>query len=287
MNTTRKFLLPVIFVMLVLIMTSCSPTESQDSNPPVALKLATTTSVDDSGLLAYLAPYLEEQENITLDILAQGSGQAIKTAEDGNCDVLIAHSPAAETEFVDSGFGIDREQFMYNYFVIVGPKSDPAGVTNAADAAQAFSSIYETFETDPACIFYSRDDQSGTDTKEKGLWKAADIDVDEMPVDFYNRTGKGMLDTLIMADNTDGYTLTDKSTFLANADKLENLEILLEKSDKLKNVYSVTLINPEKYPDLEHEAAKRFHDWLLLPSTQELISKYGQDKYGESLFFVG
>lgn len=285
MKKTHHFLLPVMIVVLMctLTLTSCGKSQTKD---PVTLKLATTTSVDDSGLLAYLAPYLLEEENITLDILAQGSGQAIKTATDGNCDILIAHSPAAEKDFVDSGFGIDRQQFMYNYFVIVGPKSDPANVKGASDAAAAFTGIYETYDTNPTCTFYSRDDQSGTDTKEKGLWSTAGFDVNTFSPDFYLRVGKGMLDTLMMANNTDGYTLTDKATFLANAGKLPNLEILMEESEQLINKYSVTLINPEKYPDLQHDAAKRFHDWLLLSSTQELIAKYGQEKYGEALFFV-
>lgn len=252
----------------------------------VTLRLATTTSVNDSGLLDYLAPYLKAEENITLDILAQGSGQAIKTAQDGNCDVLIAHSPAAEQQFVDDGYGIDRQQFMYNYFAIAGPTADPAGVSAASGASAAFAGIYETFKSDPACVFYSRDDSSGTDTKEKALWKSAGVNVDDLPAAFYNRTGKGMLDTLVMADGTDGYTLTDKATFLANADKLQHLSLLFEKNDELINLYSVTLINPQKYPDLQHEAARRFHDWLLSPSTQKLIAEYGVAEYGEPLFFV-
>jgi len=257
-----------------------------ETMPAETLMLATTTSVNDSGLLDYLAPFLKDEENITLDVLAQGSGQAIQTAEDGNCDVLIAHSPAAEQKFVDEGYGVDRVQFMYNYFIIVGPTADPAGVSGATGASAAFAGIYDEYKTDPSCIFYSRDDASGTDTKEKGLWEKADVDVDTLPVDFYQRTGKGMLDTLVMADNTDSYTLTDKATFLANADKLTHLANLFEKNDELKNVYSVSLINPEKYPDLNHEAAKRFHDWLLLPSTQERIAEYGLDKYGQTLFFI-
>jgi len=258
-----------------------------ETYPAETLTLATTTSVNDSGLLDYLAPFLKDEENITLDVLAQGSGQAIKTAQDGNADILIAHSPAAEQQFVDDGYGIDRQQFMYNYFVIAGPTADPANVAGADGAAAAFSAIYDAYKADHFIIFYSRDDASGTDTKEKGLWDKAGIDVKTLPADFYQRTGKGMLDTLVMADNTDGYTLTDKATLLANADKLPHLKNLFEKNDELKNVYSVTLINPEKYPDLNHEAATRFHDWLLSPSTQQRIAEYGVEQYGEALFFIG
>ena len=273
----RHALLWGVIAATTLGLTACG----KKSNPDVTLILSTTTSVNDSGLLAYLAPYLKEEENITLDILAQGSGQAIKTASDGNCDVLIAHSPAAERDFVDGGTGDNRQEFMYNYFVIVGPKDDPANVAGSVSASSAFTGIYEN-GTD----FYSRDDSSGTDSKEKSLWSAAGIDTSDLPDDFYLKTGKGMLDTLIMADNTGGYTLSDKSTFLANADKLPNLTILYEKNDELKNVYSVILVNPDVYPDLQHEAAKRFHAWLSLKSTLEKIAAFGLDTYGESLFFV-
>lgn len=262
---------------------SSSSSASEEVKQAVTLKLATTTSVNDSGLLEYLKPFLKSEENISLDVLAQGSGQAIQTAKDGNCDVLIAHSPAAEKAFVDSGFGVLRQQFMYNFFAVAGPIADPAKVLTATSASAAFSKIYWKNAT---CIFYSRDDKSGTDTKEKSIWAGNGMDVATFSSDFYKKTGKGMLDTLIMANNTDGYTLTDKATFLANTDKLPFLKLLYEKNDELKNVYSVTLISKDKYPDLKYDDAKRFHDWLLKPSTQQKIADYGKAKYGEALFFV-
>ncbi len=230
-----------------------------------------------------MKPFLKSEENISLDVLAQGSGQAIQTAKDGNCDVLIAHSPAAEQAFVDSGYGVLKQQFMYNFFAVAGPVADPANVSTAPNASAAFSKIYWKNAT---CIFYSRDDKSGTDTKEKSIWAIIGMDSTTFSSDFYKKTGKGMLDTLIMANNTDGYTLTDKATFLANTDKLPFLKLLFEKSDELKNVYSVTLISKAKYPDLKYDDAKRFHDWLLKPSTQQKIADYGKVKYGEALFFV-
>lgn len=291
--------LMIVFAVITLIagiFTGCqsnagknnsSDVSSEIKKEVVTLKLATTTSVNDSGLLEYLAPYLKSEENITLDVIAQGSGQAIQTAKDGNCDVLIAHSPAAEKEFVDSGFGVEKQQFMYNYFAIAGPVADAAGVASSASASEAFKKINTKFSTDSSCVFYSRDDKSGTDTKEKGIWKNAGFDTATLSADFYKKTGKGMLDTLIMANNTNGYTLTDKATLLANKDKLSNLKLLYEKNDELKNVYSVTLISKDKYPELKHEAAKRFHDWLLKDSTQQKIAKYGVAEYNEALFFVG
>lgn len=274
----KVLILIAIAITALALLIGCKP-----KNEPVTLKLSTTTSVNDSKLLDYLKSYLKQEENITLDVLAQGSGQAIQTATDGNCDVLIAHSPTAEQAFVDSGKGVEKRQFMYNYFVIVGPNADSAGVANSASAKDAFKKINTTFMANKNCVFYSRDDKSGTDTKEKAIWKSVPLDVATFSADFYKKTGKGMLDTLIMADNTDGYTLTDKATFLANKDKLTHLKMLLEKNDELKNVYSVTLVkSSEKF-----EAAKRFHDWLLKASTQKKIAEYGKKEYGEALFFIG
>jgi tungstate transport system substrate-binding protein len=274
----KVLILIAIAITALALLIGCKP-----KNEPVTLKLSTTTSVNDSKLLDYLKPYLKQEENISLDVLAQGSGQAIQTATDGNCDVLIAHSPAAEQAFVDTGKGVEKRQFMYNYFVIVGPNADGASVAASASAKDAFKKINTAFIANKNSIFYSRDDKSGTDTKEKAIWKSASLDITTFSADFYKKTGKGMLDTLIMADNTDGYTLTDKATFLANKDKLTHLKMLLEKNDELKNVYSVTLVkSSEKF-----EAAKRFHDWLLKASTQKKIAEYGKKEYGEALFFIG
>lgn len=278
-NFKHTLLVFIIIVIMTCFATGCIQKKE------VTLRLVTTTSVNDSKLLDYLKPFLKAEENITLDVLAQGSGQAIKTAADGNCDVLIAHSEAAEQNFVKSGIGEERKQFIYNYFAIVGPTADIVGVKSADGASGAFAKIYNKFAANPNCIFYSRDDKSGTDSKEKIIWSSAGFDTTKFPTTFYKKTGKGMLDTLIMADNTDGYTITDKATFLANKDKLSHLSILYEKNDELKNVYSVTLISKNKYPDVKYAAAKIFHDWLLKSSTQQRIADYGKTQYGEALFY--
>jgi tungstate transport system substrate-binding protein len=277
-----------LLIAAALVLTACSGLGEKKAEA-ATLKLATTTSVNDSGLLDYLMPSLLEEENIKLDVLPKGSGAAIQDAKDGNADIIIAHSPAAEQAFVDEGFGTDKQQFMYNYFVIVGPKADPAKVKSAADAQAAFKAVNETFKSNKECVFISRDDESGTDTKEKDLWKTAGFDTAAFSADFYQKAGAGMAATLVMADEKGGYTLSDKATFLANQKegKLTNLEILLEANDQLKNVYSVTLISKDKYPDLQHDAAKRFHDWLLKDSTQQKIAEYGKAEYSEALFFIG
>ena len=250
--------------------------------PVVELKLATTAFVNDSGLLEALRESLLEEEKIVLYILVyQDSADAIRAAKDGKCDVLIAHSPAAERDFEAKGGGADRRPFMHNYFVVAGPQADPAG------AGAALERLYDAYRGGAACAFYSRDDGSWADRKEKNLWAGRGLDTDALPSKFYQKVRGGMLDTLLAADEAGGYAVADKLTFLQNAEKLPHLTVLLDKSAELKNVYAVTLLSAEKYPGLQHEAAKRFHAWLLLPSTQARIGAFGIEQYGEPLFFPG
>ena len=257
-----------------------------DDAPARSIRLSTTTSVNDSGLLDHFAPYLKEDTGITLDILAQGSGQALATAAAGDADVVIAHSPAAEKEFVENGSGTDRTEFMHNYFVIVGPPSDPAGIKTASDAATAVKMVLETGNK-----FLSRGDDSGTHTKEKSLWKLAGID----PLTphstlhtphSYMEVGKGMGDTLVMASELQGYTLTDLSTFLSMKSNLE-LEVLVGRGAELLNVYSVILVSGQVGRDIKTGDARDFMEWLLSERAAGLIAEYGVKEYGEPLFFVG
>ena len=242
--------------------------------------LSTTTSVNDSGLLDYLQPYLKKDTGITLDILAQGSGQALATAAAGDADVVIAHSPAAEKEFVENGSGKDRTEFMHNFFVIVGPADDPAGLKDTPDVASAMKQILDTGNK-----FISRGDNSGTNTKEISLWKLADVDP-EADKDNYVSVGKGMGDTLVMTSEMQGYTLTDLSTFLSMKDKLD-LEVVVDSGSDLKNVYSIILVNEQAGKNIKTADARDFLDWLLSERAAELIAVYGVEKYGEALFFLG
>ena len=267
----------------------------QDSEPPVpepepdptavpiverSILLSTTTSVNDSGLLDFLAPYLKEDTGITLDILAQGSGQALATAAAGDADVVIAHSPAAEKEFVENGSGKDRTEFMHNYFVIVGPADDPTGLRTASDVASAMKQILETGNK-----FISRGDNSGTHTKELALWKLSDTDP-ESDTKNYVSVGKGMGDTLVMTSEIQGYTLTDLSTFLSMKENLE-LEAIVDSGADLKNVYSIILVNEQPGKNIKTEDAQDYMNWLLSERAAELITIYGIEKYGEALFFIG
>ncbi|MCR4435334.1 MAG: extracellular solute-binding protein [Clostridiales bacterium] len=268
--------------------TGTNPTTKPTTNPaPSAaenssgskLTVATTTSVRDSGLMAYLQPEFEKDTGIKLNIVAQGSGQAIRTGEDGNADVLLVHDKAAEEKFVSSGNGLKRIEVMYNYFVIVGPRNDPAGIkaSGTLDAAKAFKMI-----SDKKAPFISRGDKSGTNTKELNIWTSANITPSG---DWYVSAGKGMGDVLTMASEKQAYTLTDKATYLSMKDKLD-LQIVLENAQDLKNQYTIIAVNPANHKGINSEGAQKFIDWMTSEKGLKMIGEYGRDKYGENLFTV-
>jgi tungstate transport system substrate-binding protein len=277
----------IIFLVFLLIFSvaSCSTNGSDQqeggSDQSLGLEdygitLSTTTSVNDSGLLEYLLPVLKEDTGIEVDVLSQGTGQAIQTAVDGNADVILVHAKAAEEEFVNDGYGVERIEFMYNYFVIVGPKDDPSGISKSGlSAAEALSKLSEDEN-----VFISRGDDSGTHKKELSLWSATEI---EPSGDWYVSAGRGMGDVLVMASEMQGYALTDKATFLSMKDQLD-LEVLLEESEDLKNQYTVIEVDPDTHPDTNTEAVKVFIDWLVSDDTLKLIDEYGVSEYGEALF---
>lgn len=244
------------------------------------IKLSTTTSVRDSGLLDAILPAFEDANNIKVDVIAQGSGAALETGRRGDADVLLVHSPAAEKTFMDEGFGLNRQTFMHNYYVIVGPAEDPAGIKGLS-AAEAFQAI-----ADNDGVFASRGDESGTHSKELSIWKSIDVDPTTLEQgEKYLSLGKGMGDTLTLASEQGTYTLTDLSTFLSMKDKL-NLEVLVDESDDLKNEYSVIQVNPEKNENVDAESAQLFADWLVSDETLKMIADYGNEEYGQPLFFV-
>ena len=265
------------FVVFAWVLAACAPaTPATPSNPN--LILATTTSTQDSGLLDALIPLFETESGYTVQTVAVGSGQAMQMGEEGNADVLLVHSPAAEKEFMTNGWGKDRALVMHNDFVIVGPADDPARIKglSAVDAFKAISSAESTF--------VARADESGTSTKEIGIWKKAELDPAGTKPSWYTETGQGMGATLTIASEKSGYTLTDKATFLANKANLQ-LEILSEGDTSLLNVYHVITVNPEKWPKVNYEGAMTFLKFMTESSTQEVIGKFGVDKYGEPLFY--
>ena len=278
------FRLKALSILLVLILFGCQAQEVEEPivpEEPKVLRLTTTTSVNDSGLMEYLRPYLLEEANIEMEIVSMGSGAAIEAGQRGDADVLLVHSPAAEKTFVEEGYGIQRSTFMYNFFVIVGPESDPAGVKDLS-AKDAFIKI-----RDAKSKFVSRGDNSGTHSKEKAIWKLAELDYDSLSTetDFYVSAGTGMGATLTMASEQDAYTLTDLATYLSMQDQLSS-KVIVSASPDLRNDYSVIVINPDKVTNVDAETAKAFETWMLSESTLKLIAEYGKDTYGEALFFT-
>ena len=240
------------------------------------IRLSTTTSVNDSGLLPYLQPYFESDTGYKLEVTSAGTGAAIQKAVDGNADCLLVHSKTSEDTFVNQGFGEQRVSFMYNYFVIVGPKDDPAGVKKTTTAGDAFKAI-----ANASAKFITRGDDSGTNNAELNIWKA--INYDPKGKDWYINIGGGMGQALTMADEKQAYTLSDKATYLAHKG---TLSILLPESADMKNTYTMIAITPARWPGTNYDGALAFIKWMTSARGLDLISKYGVDQYGEQLFFI-
>jgi tungstate transport system substrate-binding protein len=241
------------------------------------LILATTTSTQDTGLLDALNPIFEKQTGYFVKTIAVGSGQAMAMGQKGEADVLLVHSPAAEKKFMEDGFGVNRRLVMHNDFVIVGPADDPAKIKGLKSAAEALKKIAAA-----EALFLSRGDNSGTHAKEQSIWKVAGVTYEGGK--WYQQTGLGMGQTLNVAAEKKGYTITDRGTYLAQKKTLK-LDILVEGDAVLLNIYHVMEVNPAKWPKVNIEAAKAFADFMLAKDTQEFIKTFGVDKYGSPLFF--
>lgn len=243
---------------------------------PKTIILATTTSTQDSGLLDVLVPLFEKESGYQVKTISVGSGQAMKMGEKGEADVLLVHSPDAEKKFMADGFGTTRRLVMHNDFIILGPAADPARIKGAT-AAEAMKRIAQT-----NALFASRGDNSGTHAKEKGLWKAAGVNPEGQK--WYQQTGLGMGQTLNVAAEKKGYVLTDRATYLALKKNL-GLDILVEGDGKLLNIYHVIELNPIKSPKINTQGGKAFADFMVAKKTQEIIGRFGVDKFGTPLFF--
>lgn len=258
--------------------TTAPDTTVQTPANPV-IRMSTTTSVNDSGLLPYLLPVFEKATGYTVEVQSAGTGAAIQKAKDGNADLILVHAKASEEEFINEGYGVERKPFMYNFFVIVGPEADPAGIKDGAEnAAEAFGRIADTKST-----FISRGDESGTHKAELKIWGENAPDAEKEA--WYINAGQGMGACLTMASEKGAYCLTDKATFLSNKDSL-NLEILLEKSEDMQNVYSLIECNPEKLDGVNTEGAKALIEWMMGAEASALIAEYGKEQYGQALFYL-
>lgn len=290
----RSLVMLLVMTFALTSLTACTGKSTNENNNEVTseptdgkqneasenkvIRLSTTTSVNDSGVLPYLQPYFEEDTGYKLEITSAGTGAAIEKGTTGDADCLLVHAKSKEEEFINSGFGVERVELMYNYFVIVGPEGDPAHVKDAPNASEAFKAI-----ADSGASFVSRGDESGTNTAELKLWDAAGID----PVgkDWYISTGQGMGASINVASEQQAYIFTDKATYLSHELK-DSLSLLLEESDDLKNTYSMIAINPEKWPDTNIEGANAFIDWMKSDKAKELIVQYGVKEYDQQLFYI-
>ena len=266
----RVLVLMIAVFLIFGLFTGCT----NDNNKEVIL--ATTTSTQDSGLLDVLVPIFEEQTGYMVKTIAVGTGKALAMGEEGEADVLLVHAPDAEMVLIDNGDAINRRLVMHNDFVLVGPKNDPAGIKGFTEAKKVFAKIAET-----ESLFISRGDDSGTNKKELAIWKVAGI---EPKGTWYQETGQGMGATLRIASEKKGYTLTDRATYLALR-KILALDILLEGEENLLNIYHVMQVNPEKSEKINGKAGQAFVEFMISPETQEIISEFGVDKYGQPLFF--
>lgn len=281
-----KRLFVVILLLLSILTVACrkqaeTPPTGDDGPPAEQAKgeilLSTTTSTDDSGLLSFILPEFTKDTGYDVKVVAVGTGQALQMGRDGDADVLLVHAKASEEEFVAEGHGVERFDVMYNDFVLLGPKDDPLNLEEKAgsDIVKALSTISESGKT-----FVSRADDSGTHKTELKLWEEANI---EPKGDWYVEAGQGMGAVNQMTDELQGYTLSDRATYLSMIDSLE-LDIVVEGDTKLFNQYGVIAVDPGKSDKINSEGAQAFVDWMISSKAQDLIKEFGKDKYGQSLF---
>jgi tungstate transport system substrate-binding protein len=285
---------------LAMLLAACQPaatpaTRAPSASPPPAtsigsgtqvLRLATTTSTADTGLLNAILPDFNTKYGARVDVVAVGTGQALALGASGDADVVLVHARAQEDKFVAAGDGVNRLDVMYNDFVIVGPKNDPASLRGLASGVEAFAKIAAA--TAP---FASRGDKSGTNTKELAIWAAAGL-TPTASLSWYLAVGQGMGETLNFANEKQAYTLSDRGTWLAQQANLPDLELLVggatlaDNQDKtLLNPYGVIPVNPAKHPSVNFDLATKFANWITSVDEQQIISDFGRDRFGQALFY--
>lgn len=283
----KRIAIICIALAAVLNLAACGGASAPSTAPESAaapanpvIRLSTTTSVNDSGLLPHLQPIFEADTGYKLEITSAGTGAAIEKARTGDADALLVHARASEEEFISEGYARERVPFMYNFFVIVGPADDPAGITSAANAGEALKMI-----ADGGYTFISRGDESGTHKAERTLWESIGLSPSPITDSWYVSAGQGMGACINIASEQQAYLLTDKGTYLSH-DKKDTLKLLLERSDELKNTYSMLAISPEKWPDTNIDGANAFIEWMCSDKAAALIDAFGVEEFGEQLFFT-
>ena len=249
---------------LLLTATLASPGTAQERS----VRMLSTTSTENSGLLSYLLPIFESKTGIRVHVVAVGTGQALRGARNGDADVLMVHDKASELKLIADGHGIERREVMYNDFVIVGPRDDPAKIGGTKDAISALQTIKKS-----GAVFVSRGDDSGTHKAERRLWRAAGIEPGGRSDPWYREAGSGMGATLNIAAGMNAYTLTDRGTWLSFRNR-RDLEILVEGDPPLFNQYGIMLVNPAKHPHVKAKEGRRLIDWITSPEGQRAIGKF-------------
>lgn len=281
MSNIRKFFyLTTLTATLAISLLSyaSSPSGEDSDNRTGRITLLSTTSTENSGLLSYLSPLFKEEYGIDIHVLAMGTGQAIRAAQNGDGDLLLVHDKPSELSFMQNGYGERRLELMYNDFIIVGPAADPAGLRQKQTVKEAFRSMAKNAST-----FISRGDSSGTHKAELRLWKSANVETANLNAEVYREVGAGMGRTLNIAATLNAYTLVDRGTWLSFKNR-QNLEILLEGDKRLFNQYSVITLNAERYPHLNNTQAKLFAEWLASVKGQQAIANFRVNN--EVLFFA-
>lgn len=274
------YLLSTLLLLSLVASTICCASSTASLLPQSRLRVATTTSLYDTGLWGYLEPMFEKKYGIELDIVSAGTGKALEYGRRGDVDIIVVHSKAREEQFIAQGYGVERVPFAYNYFLIVGIATDPADIKGLSPE-EAFKKLMLS----GSGSFVSRGDDSGTHIKEKAIWEKAgyDYEVVQKAGTWYIEGGSGMGATLMLADEKRAYTLTDTGTFLAYKGRM-GMVPLVDKGDLLLNVYSAIAVNPEKMSETKIEMANNLIDFLVSVSVQELIGDYGVEEYGVPLF---
>ncbi|TKC15379.1 substrate-binding domain-containing protein [Robertmurraya kyonggiensis] len=286
----KRLLSTSLIAFLLLFLAACGNTDStkteeaerdtaatEEQVEVTDLILATTTSTQDSGLLDALIPMFEENFPYKVKTVAVGTGQALEMGVNGEADVLLTHAPASEQELVDNGDVQNYKRVMYNDFIIVGPKADPAGV-KGLEVTEAFQKLF-----DSSAVFVSRGDDSGTHKKELEIWKSINVTPSENA--SYLETGQGMGNTLQVAAEKQGYVLTDRATYLAQKANYPDMDIAIEGDDALLNIYHVMEVDPSKNEQINNDGAKAFVEFIVDEDTQNFIEEFGKEEYGESLFY--
>lgn len=273
-NLSKKLLVIfTIFIFLIINIVSCNQKTAVREKEII---LSTTTSTYDSGLLDELIPVFEKKYKLSVIPIAVGTGEALKMGERGEVDVVLVHSRSAEDKFLEEGYGVNRKDVMHNDFVIIGPEEDPAEIKGNENVTEAFKKMSEK-----QMLFVSRGDDSGTHKKEIKIWEEAEI---EPKGDWYLEAGQGMAGTIMIANEKNAYTLSDRGTYLSQQDNIE-LVILFEGDPLLLNPYGIIAVNPDKHSKVNYEGAMRFIEFITSKDGQEIIKNFGIEKYGQPLFF--